>query len=210
MYTISGGGCQTIFLLGDDGVVGQVFEVGDGDRFAPSDSTWKFMRNWGMPAVASLMSYAVEKRVSKHPERFGTGIVEGVAGPRFQGFFSPWLYWSWVSLSCAGWGKRSSLKSSKLQAWCFLWPASKGVARKKHRRAGNPMRRSAVVSARAGGRSGAWPGAPTRESLVFCVKNGFLARSEKRSLPWFFRATPLLAGPAMPEINPGSQQLAEK
>jgi putative tricarboxylic transport membrane protein len=35
----------------------------------------------GMPAVASLMSYAVEKRVAKHPERFGTGAVEGVAGP---------------------------------------------------------------------------------------------------------------------------------
>ena len=35
----------------------------------------------GMPAVASLMSYAVEKRVSKHPERFGKGAVEGVAGP---------------------------------------------------------------------------------------------------------------------------------
>jgi putative tricarboxylic transport membrane protein len=34
-----------------------------------------------MPAVASLMSYAVEKRVSKHPERFGTGAIEGVAGP---------------------------------------------------------------------------------------------------------------------------------
>jgi len=35
----------------------------------------------GMPAVASLMSYAVEKRVSKHPERFGDGAIEGVAGP---------------------------------------------------------------------------------------------------------------------------------
>jgi putative tricarboxylic transport membrane protein len=35
----------------------------------------------GMPAVASLMSYAVEKRVSKHPERFGEGAIEGVAGP---------------------------------------------------------------------------------------------------------------------------------
>src|SRR4030066_2371005 len=34
-----------------------------------------------MPAVASLQRYAVEKRVSKHPERFGTGAVEGVAGP---------------------------------------------------------------------------------------------------------------------------------
>jgi putative tricarboxylic transport membrane protein len=35
----------------------------------------------GMPAVASLLSYAVEKRVSKTPERFGTGAIEGVAGP---------------------------------------------------------------------------------------------------------------------------------
>jgi len=35
----------------------------------------------GMPVVASLMSYAVEKRVSRHPERFGQGMIEGVAGP---------------------------------------------------------------------------------------------------------------------------------
>jgi len=32
-------------------------------------------------AVSSFISYAVEKRVSKHPEKFGTGIIEGVAGP---------------------------------------------------------------------------------------------------------------------------------
>jgi len=31
--------------------------------------------------VASLLSYAVEKRVAKHPERFGHGAPEGVAGP---------------------------------------------------------------------------------------------------------------------------------
>ncbi|MCX5906799.1 MAG: tripartite tricarboxylate transporter permease [Deltaproteobacteria bacterium] len=31
--------------------------------------------------LASLMSYAMEKRVSKHPEKFGTGTIEGVAGP---------------------------------------------------------------------------------------------------------------------------------
>jgi putative tricarboxylic transport membrane protein len=31
--------------------------------------------------LASFASYAVEKRVSKHPERFGTGIIEGVAAP---------------------------------------------------------------------------------------------------------------------------------
>lgn len=35
----------------------------------------------GMPAIASLMSYAVEKRLSKHPEEFGQGAIEGVAGP---------------------------------------------------------------------------------------------------------------------------------
>ncbi len=32
-------------------------------------------------AVSSFMSYVVERRVSKYPERFGTGIIEGVAGP---------------------------------------------------------------------------------------------------------------------------------
>jgi len=31
--------------------------------------------------IASFVSYAVEKRVSRHPERFGTGAIEGVAGP---------------------------------------------------------------------------------------------------------------------------------
>ena len=31
--------------------------------------------------IASFISYAVEKGVSKHPERFGKGAIEGVAGP---------------------------------------------------------------------------------------------------------------------------------
>jgi putative tricarboxylic transport membrane protein len=31
--------------------------------------------------IASFVSYAVERRVSKHPERFGQGAIEGVAGP---------------------------------------------------------------------------------------------------------------------------------
>ena len=35
----------------------------------------------GGAIVASFVSYAVEKKVSKHPEQFGTGIIEGVAGP---------------------------------------------------------------------------------------------------------------------------------
>lgn len=31
--------------------------------------------------LASFMSYALEKKLSKHPEKFGTGEIEGVAGP---------------------------------------------------------------------------------------------------------------------------------
>ncbi|SAI69470.1 membrane protein [Bordetella ansorpii] len=31
--------------------------------------------------IASFMSYAIEKRVSKTPQRFGNGAIEGVAGP---------------------------------------------------------------------------------------------------------------------------------
>jgi len=31
--------------------------------------------------IANFMSYIVEKRLSKHPERFGTGEIAGVAGP---------------------------------------------------------------------------------------------------------------------------------
>jgi len=31
--------------------------------------------------IASFVSYAVERRLSKHPERFGHGAIEGVAGP---------------------------------------------------------------------------------------------------------------------------------
>jgi putative tricarboxylic transport membrane protein len=35
----------------------------------------------GGAIIASFSSYAVEKRISKHPEKFGTGVIEGVAGP---------------------------------------------------------------------------------------------------------------------------------
>ena len=31
--------------------------------------------------ISSFMSYALEKRISKHPEEFGKGAVAGVAGP---------------------------------------------------------------------------------------------------------------------------------
>jgi putative tricarboxylic transport membrane protein len=32
-------------------------------------------------SIASFIAYGVERRVSKHPEKFGTGALEGVAGP---------------------------------------------------------------------------------------------------------------------------------
>ena len=33
------------------------------------------------PAIAAFSSYALEKKVSKTPEKFGTGVIQGVAGP---------------------------------------------------------------------------------------------------------------------------------
>jgi len=33
------------------------------------------------PTVASFLSYTVEKKASKHPQEFGKGAIEGVAGP---------------------------------------------------------------------------------------------------------------------------------
>ncbi len=32
-------------------------------------------------AIPTFIAYAVEKRLSRHPERFGTGVIEGVAAP---------------------------------------------------------------------------------------------------------------------------------
>ena len=33
------------------------------------------------PTIASFLSYSMEKKVSRHPEEFGHGAIEGVAGP---------------------------------------------------------------------------------------------------------------------------------
>jgi putative tricarboxylic transport membrane protein len=35
----------------------------------------------GGPIISAFTSYAVEKRFSRYPEKFGTGVIEGVAGP---------------------------------------------------------------------------------------------------------------------------------
>ena len=32
-------------------------------------------------SIPTVMSYSLEKKISKHPEKFGTGVIEGVAGP---------------------------------------------------------------------------------------------------------------------------------
>ena len=56
------------------------------------DSFWPIVRGTGIgaflgvlpgtgPAIASFSSYMVEKKLSKTPERFGKGAIEGVAGP---------------------------------------------------------------------------------------------------------------------------------
>ncbi len=31
--------------------------------------------------IPTFVSYVIEKKLSKHPEKFGTGVIEGVAGP---------------------------------------------------------------------------------------------------------------------------------
>ena len=47
------------------------------------------------PTIASFVAYATEKKVSKHPEKFGTGMIEGVVAPEtsthssIQGDFIP-------------------------------------------------------------------------------------------------------------------------
>jgi putative tricarboxylic transport membrane protein len=35
----------------------------------------------GGAVVSSMVSYGIEKKLSRHPEKFGTGMIEGVAGP---------------------------------------------------------------------------------------------------------------------------------
>ncbi len=49
------------------------------------------------PVISSFVSYTIEKRISKYPEKFGTGVIEGVAAPESannasaQGAFIPLL-----------------------------------------------------------------------------------------------------------------------
>jgi len=56
------------------------------------DSAWPIIRGsvigfflgilpGGGAVISSFVSYGVEKKCSTHPEKFGTGVIEGVAGP---------------------------------------------------------------------------------------------------------------------------------
>ena len=55
------------------------------------DSKWPILRGTvlgfcvgilpGLGLASTFISYGIEKRISKHPERFGTGTIEGVAAP---------------------------------------------------------------------------------------------------------------------------------
>jgi len=57
-----------------------------------ADSKWAIVRGTvigfiigilpgGSGTITTFLSYTIEKRLSKHPEEFGQGVVEGVAGP---------------------------------------------------------------------------------------------------------------------------------
>ena len=35
----------------------------------------------GGASLSTYVTYALEKKISKHPEKFGTGVIQGVAGP---------------------------------------------------------------------------------------------------------------------------------
>ncbi len=56
------------------------------------DSIWPIIRGsvagfflgilpGGGAVISSFVSYGMEKKLSRHPEKFGTGVIEGVAGP---------------------------------------------------------------------------------------------------------------------------------
>ncbi|MHB1162757.1 MAG: tripartite tricarboxylate transporter permease, partial [Chloroflexota bacterium] len=61
-------------------------------RQEAKDSAWPILRGTGIgfflglipgmtSSACSFISYVAERKCSKHPEKFGTGLIEGVAGP---------------------------------------------------------------------------------------------------------------------------------
>ena len=54
----------------------------------------------GGPTISSFISYAVERKFSRHPEKFGTGIIEGVAAPETANNASAGV--AFIPLLCLG------------------------------------------------------------------------------------------------------------
>ena len=90
-------GIGEILINAEKSLVGVMAQSGKVTTFLPRRDEWRIsatsiLRGTGLgfflglipgtnSAVAAFMSYAVEKKLSKHTERFGTGIIEGVAAP---------------------------------------------------------------------------------------------------------------------------------
>ena len=89
-------GLGEIFVNLEEGKTQQLLKT-ELKHFLPSlqdwkDSKWPILRGTvlgfflgiipgGGALISSFASYAIEKRFSKYPEKFGTGVIEGVAGP---------------------------------------------------------------------------------------------------------------------------------
>lgn len=90
-------GIGEILLNAEKSLVGIMAGEGKVTSFLPRRDEWRIcvasiLRGTGLgfflglipgtnSAVAAFMSYAIEKKVSKRPETFGTGVIEGVAAP---------------------------------------------------------------------------------------------------------------------------------
>ena len=89
-------GISEVFLNMEAPETRDVFQAKIG-RLLPTlrdwvDSWWPMVRGTvigfflgilpgGGSVLSTFVSYAVEKKLSKHPEKFGTGVIEGVAAP---------------------------------------------------------------------------------------------------------------------------------
>ncbi len=89
-------GISEVLLNIEEGVTREIFNTKIKNLFPNlkdwKDSTGPIIRGTGIgfflgilpgagPVISSFTSYAVEKKISRHPERFGTGMIQGVAGP---------------------------------------------------------------------------------------------------------------------------------
>ena len=68
--------------------------------------------------IASMLSYAAEKKLSKHPEKFGTGVIEGVAAPESrQQCGNGRSYGSPPDPGCAGFGNHRGYAGGLADPW---------------------------------------------------------------------------------------------